>query len=157
MKLHPVIHNHNGILWCGHAAMAAITGRTSKDCLHYLKQSAKDLSLHGPEVTRRLKGIYESELTRALNYFAYDCKLLHHSRIYNFEKLPDNSLIDNVKKFRSPHVIYLAVVPNHFVVFQRDIVIDNSYPRGIRINDYPRKDQETMALWEVTQLQAGDL
>lgn len=153
MRLHHIIHNHGGILWCGHAAMATITGRSTKDCLPYLKQSAKELDLHhGME--RRLRGIYAKELTRALMYFGFDCKLIHDCKLY--EQLPNNSLLDHSYKL-NPGKVYLVIVPNHYVVCQGNIMIDNFNREGIRIADCRRKDQPVLAIWEVSELQAKDL
>src|SRR5258708_8152605 len=94
------------------------------------------------------------ELTRALIYFGFDCKLIHDSKLY--EQLPNNSLLDHSQRL-NPGKVYLVIVPNHYVVCQGNIMIDNHYIHGIRVAESKRKDQPVAAIWEVSELQAKDL
>lgn len=154
MKLHTVIANHGGKLWCAHAAMSAITGRSTKDCLVYLKQAAKEIDRNNGRI-RRLQSVYNDELLKALNHFAYEHKSIHHTTIHS-EPLPNNTLRHHTASFDKAKV-YLIVVPWHYVVIQNNILIDSQYPEGINVFDCKHIDRYVMSVWEIRETTCSDL
>src|SRR5256885_11238526 len=136
MKLHPVINNHGGKLWCAHAALSAITGLPTKDCLHYLKIAAKEVTNY----PRKLQGVYPREILRGLLHFGYEVKEIHNTypQYRRKEPIPNNSLLHHSLNF-SFDKIYLVMVPWHFIAAQGTIVSDSNYLNGIQVSDYPGK------------------
>lgn len=154
MKLHPVINNHGGRLWCAHAALSAITGLPTKDCLHYLKIAAKEVTYR----KRKLQGVYPREIIRGLLHFGYEVKTIHDvfPQYRRKEPIPNNTLIHHCANFAGDKV-YLVMVPWHFIAAQGFIVSDSNFLEGVHINYYPGKSRQVIQVWEVRNQNAADL
>lgn len=66
--LYQIQHDYKAKLWCGIAALAAITGRPTSVCRD---EVAKVRRYHNPGAPVRISGIYHFEMTEALQALGY--------------------------------------------------------------------------------------
>jgi len=142
MKINKVRNDLKGKLWCGIAALSAITGNSAQNSKDCIRLAIDDIL---KKTGRTIKGVYTTELLAALDYLCLD-----HKRIYNTQKR-----IMTVSRFLhgykpNPDKLYLLVVTGHFIVTDGVTIVDSLVPNGCSLFNHPCIDDYVFDCQEIS-------
>lgn len=107
--LHPINHDLPGALWCGPAAIAALTGFPTS-LIHRLVKIDR-------EVGRAVKGMYPGETWRVLRQLGYSLALEIRR-----PGLTVRALVDESHRYGMP---LLVMTSDHYLVLNEGLYVDN--------------------------------
>lgn len=145
MKINKVRNDLKGKLWCGIAALSAITGNSaqhSKDCI---RLAIDDIL---KKTGRTIKGVYLTELMAALDYLCIDYKNIYNFNATNMRK---QSLARFLHGFKPNNgKLYLILITGHFIVTDGNVIIDSLRPNGDALYDHPCIEEQILQVIEIS-------
>lgn len=136
--LHPIQHDLPGALWCGPAAIAALTGFPTS-LIHRLVKNDR-------EVGRAVKGMYPGEAWRVLRQLGYSA-----AREYKPEGGATVLELARQAIDRDEALPLLVMTPDHFLVLHGALVVDNTTDGPVMLSQAPRQhlQSKVVTAWAV--------
>lgn len=155
MKLHTIIRtDSNAFHACGPAAIAAITGMGTAAARDSIKQAARDYL--GKEGRRIVSSTNLAELLKALELYGYK-----HSSFANYLLQKTQPTLARVFLGLKPKENSLWLIritePNHFLVSDGKLIVDNSYPAGVIPYEYQFIDSRCTHIYQIEDISCEDL
>lgn len=132
--LHPIKHDNRSALWCGPAAMAAITGHPTS-LIHGMLRNASG--------RKAITFAYDSDVTGAMRSLGYE---VEHFEEYNGERMSVCEFSRHKAELLRDHAL-LVQVHGHYVVLYRDLFIDSQHPKPIPPGESAYADTKVAAYW----------
>lgn len=118
--------------YCMPAALAALTDRHVDEIIQLLYQDFGD---------QQISGVYSGVALKLLQRLGYYWEQMNEW---------DGSIIHNLK-YVHPKEKYLVCIHGHALVIINSLVVDNSFPTGIKIIEYPLRKKvinEVYKIWK---------
>lgn len=134
--LHPIKHDNKSQLWCGPAAIAAITGQPTSVITAMLREASGE-----PRIT----GVANAPALKVLGDLGYAVDMERHY-IGRDRRFSLNEVAGDFSAALE-HMAALVVIPGHYVVLHAGKFIDNNYPAPIPVASAPRSDDLVENIW----------
>lgn len=155
-KLKPINHDLPGILWCGPAALSAVTGRPTSEihaaikAVRHSERAVRGVSKNTLEKAAVLLGVCLVKIFDAYdpaNYYGH-----HYGRPYVHPKGPTLAkfLRRNQGVVRNEAVI--IVVTGHYVVVSGNTFVDNQVDAPTTLKNAPGRRRRVKYAWKVVNL-----
>lgn len=147
-RLYAIVHDLPGRLWCGPAAVAAVTGAPTSR-IHAI--IAAERATHGFRRGEGIKGTWPNELRLAMFALGYRC--IWHAGA-NVAGTPRPTFAQ-FRRARAPELRDAALVVSltgHFVALAGNRLVDNRYRDPIMASDYPHQRTRVEGAYAVTRL-----
>ena len=145
--LHPVKHDLKSTLWCGPAALSAISGRPTSEIHGILKQVRNS--------DRPIKGIYNRELKAAAERLGYRLEPVFQWCAGAPASWKRPTLAKFVRENRQELGLPVVVqVTGHYVVVHKQTFMDNFCPEGVRLKRAPHRRCRVKNAWRAVPIVA---
>lgn len=151
MKLHAIQHDLKTTLWCGPAALSAVTGKSTSHVHEAIRQSMNPAYRHKP-----IKGVSNTILVRAAELLG--CEVIAHFSFVNelrlnYGRIGFNPKPPTLAKFCRDHrellrsEILIINITGHYVTVSGRSFIDNHTGKVVLLSSAPFRRARVQAAW----------
>ncbi len=138
--LHSIKHNNASKMWCGPAAIAAVTGVDTKTITQIIRSVGNK---------SRVKGVSNDDLLRALKVLGYETTLVDKAAFRWERETLCRWKKKNKAKLKTPVIVN---VTGHYVVLHGDMFVDNHTKTPVRFSKAPHRRKLVKYAWSVKKV-----
>ena len=152
MNLKRVKHDLKTSLWCGPAAMSAITGRTTSECREAIRDARYGDSGEGRSAV--IKGVRNREVTQALRAMGWSVLLVYDAAAFTMRERPTLAKFLRKRRRTARSNALLINVTGHYVAVLRRKFLDNLQTVPVNVKDAHCRRARVKKAWMVWKTEA---
>jgi len=151
MSLHPIKHDLKTTLWCGPAALSAVTGRPTSEIVRVIKDIRKS--------TRPVKGVRTSTLGLAAQRLGYKLESIWNLYFEGPEGGMQRRKQPTLAAFTRDFSAYFQTFPvivnltHHYVTIHKNTFVDNHVEQPVRLKKAPHRRCRVEGAWRVIPIE----
>jgi len=148
MRLHTVKHDRPHTLWCGPAALSALTGKPTSECIRTICSALKQ-----PPGSKGLIGVANTDMFYALELLGYETEKVFDWDRSGVQRRRTITLAEFVSRFRDCSDPFLVNTTGHYVVTKGARFVDSYQQRPKLVaKSYRRDSLRVHRAWAIRRM-----